>query len=602
MSAMSEYRAPVKDALFALRHIGELEQLAKTELYAHADLETVTSVLEEQGRFMQEVFGPLNASGDREGLTWSPEGVATPSGFKEAYAKFVEAGWQGLNAHAEYGGAGFPESVFACAAEFETASNGALTMCPGLTTGAIECLQEWGTETQKEIYLRRLVTGEWTGTMNLTEPQAGSDVGLCTTKAIPQGDGTYKVTGTKIFISFGEHDMAENIIHLVLARLPEAPPGTKGISLFIVPKFHVDEAGNIGERNDVKCVSIEHKMGIHASPTCVMSFGDEGGATGYLVGEENQGMRAMFTMMNSARIAVGIQGAALGDTAYQKALAYSQERRQGRKIGGDSKEPAFIIEHPDVRRMLLSMKSSIEAMRALIVYNAAAIDLSRALDGDDAERWREIAELLTPVTKAWCTDVGMDVTSTAIQVFGGMGYVEESGVAQHYRDMRIAPIYEGTNGIQAMDLVGRKLGLRMGGVVGDHLQAMRDLDAELADAGEDFASIRTALAAAVESLAGVTDWVMTNGIADPLQALSGATPYLRIFGIVTGGWLMARQALAARNELVGGSDDTAYLQAKITTARYYAEQVLPTAAGLVPSVQAGSSVLYEVDGAALASV
>ena len=599
---MSEYRAPVKDALFALRHIGELEQLAKTERYAHADLETVTSVLEEQGRFMQEVFAPLNASGDREGLTWTPEGVQTPAGFKEAYSKFVDAGWQGLNAHAEYGGAGFPESVFACAAEFETAANGALTMCPGLTTGAIECLQEWGTETQKEIYLRRLVTGEWTGTMNLTEPQAGSDVGLCTTKAIPQGDGTYKITGTKIFISFGEHDLAENIIHLVLARLPEAPPGTKGISLFIVPKFHVDEAGNVGERNDVKCVSIEHKMGIHASPTCVMSFGDDGGATGYLVGEENQGMRAMFTMMNSARIAVGIQGAALGDTAYQKALAYSQERRQGRKIGGDSKEPAFIIEHPDVRRMLLSMKSSIEAMRALIVYNAAAIDLSRALDGDEAERWGEIAELLTPGPKAWCTDVGMDVTSTAIQVYGGMGYVEESGVAQHYRDMRIAPIYEGTNGIQAMDLVGRKLGLRMGGVVGDHLQSMRDLDAELAEAGEEFASIRAQLAAAVETLAGVTDWVMTNGIADPLQALAGATPYLRIFGIVTGGWLIARQALAARGELVAGSDDTAYLQAKITTARYYAEQVLPTAAGLVPSVQAGSSVLYEVDGAALASV
>ncbi len=599
---MAEYRAPVKDALFALRHIGELEQLAKTERYAHADLETVTSVLEEQGRFMQEVFAPRNASGDREGLTWTPEGVQTPAGFKEAYSKFVDAGWQGLNAHVEYGGAGVPESVFACAAEFETAANGALTMCPGLTTGAIECLQEWGTETQKEIYLRRLVTGEWTGTMNLTEPQAGSDVGLCTTKAIPQDDGTYKITGTKIFISFGEHDLAENIIHLVLARTPDAPAGTKGISLFIVPKFHVDEAGNVGERNDVKCVSIEHKMGIHASPTCVMSFGDEGGATGYLVGEENQGMRAMFTMMNSARIAVGIQGAALGDTAYQKALAYSQERRQGRKIGGDSKEPAFIIEHPDVRRMLLSMRSSIEAMRALIVYNAAAIDLSRALDGDEAERWREIAELLTPVTKAWCTDVGMDVTSTAIQVYGGMGYVEESGVAQHFRDMRIAPIYEGTNGIQAMDLVGRKLGLRMGGVVGDHLQNMRDLDAELAEAGEEFASIRTQLAAAVETLAGATDWIMNNGLADPLQALAGATPYLRIFGIVTGGWLLARQALAARGELQSGSDDTDYLQAKITTARFFAEQVLPTAAGLVPSVQAGASVLYEVDGSALASV
>jgi alkylation response protein AidB-like acyl-CoA dehydrogenase len=599
---MSEYRAPVKDALFTLRHIGELERLAATDRYAHADPETVAAVLEEQGRFMNEVFAPLNASGDREGLKWSPEGVETPAGFKEAYAKFVEAGWQGLNAHVEYGGAGFPEAVFACAAEFETAANGALTMCPGLTTGAIECLQEWGTETQKEIYLRRLVTGEWSGTMNLTEPQAGSDVGLCTTKAIPQGDGTYKVTGTKIFISFGEHDMAENIVHLVLARLPEAPAGTKGISLFIVPKFHVDEAGNVGERNDVRCVSIEHKMGIHASPTCVMSFGDEGGATGYLVGEENQGMRAMFTMMNSARIAVGIQGAALGDAAYQKALAYSQERRQGRRIGGDSKEPAFIIEHPDVRRMLLSMRSSVEAMRALIVYNAAAIDLSRALEGDDAERWGEIAELLTPVTKAWCTDIGMDVTSTAIQVFGGMGYVEESGVAQHYRDMRIAPIYEGTNGIQAMDLVGRKLGMRMGGVVNEHLQRMRDLDAELAAAGKEFDSIRSTLAESVEALAGVTEWIMTNGIADPIQALSGATPYLRIFGIVTGGWLLARQALAAQGELDGGSDDEAYLKAKVTTARFYAEQVLPTAAGLVPSVQAGSSALYEVDGSSLASV
>jgi len=599
---MSEYRAPVKDALFALRHIGELEQLAATELYAHADLDTVTSVLEEQGRFMQEVFGPLNASGDREGLKWSPEGVQTPAGFKEAYAKFVEAGWQGLNAHVEYGGAGFPESVFAVAAEFETAANGALTMCPGLTTGAIECLQAWGTEEQKEVYLRKLVTGEWTGTMNLTEPQAGSDVGLCTTKAIPQGDGSYKVTGTKIFISFGEHDMAENIVHLVLARLPEAPAGTKGISLFIVPKFHVNDDGTPGERNDVRCVSIEHKMGIHASPTCVMSFGDEGGATGYLVGEENQGMRAMFTMMNSARIAVGIQGAALGDAAYQKALAYSLERRQGRRIGGDSKEPALIIEHPDVRRMLLSMRSSVEAMRALIVYNAAAIDLSRALTGEDAEHWAEVAELLTPVTKAWCTDVGMDVTSTAIQVFGGMGYVEESGVAQHYRDMRIAPIYEGTNGIQAMDLVGRKLGLRMGGVVNDHLQQIRDLDAELAAAGDEFASIRTTLAESTAALTGVTEWIMTNGIADPVEALSGATPYLRIFGIVTGGWLLARQALAAKGELDGGADDTEYLRAKITSARFYAEQVLPTAAGLVPSVQAGSSALYEVDGASLASI
>ncbi len=599
---MSEYRAPVKDALFALRHIGELEKLSATEKYAHADVGTVATVLEEQGRFMQEVFAPLNASGDREGLVWSPEGVKTPTGFKEAYAKFVEAGWQGLNAHEEYGGAGFPESAFAAAAEFETAANGALTMCPGLTTGAIECLQAWGTEEQKEVYLRKLVTGEWTGTMNLTEPQAGSDVGLCTTKAVPQGDGTYLISGTKIFISFGEHDMAENIIHLVLARLPEAPAGTRGISLFIVPKFMVNDDGSVGERNDVNCVSIEHKMGIHASPTCVMSYGDAGGAVGYLVGEENQGMRAMFTMMNSARIAVGIQGVALGEAAYQKALSYSQERRQGRKIGGDSKEPAFIIEHPDVRRMLLSMKSNIEAMRALVIYNAAAIDFSRALTGDEAERWEEIAELLTPVTKAWCTDIGMDVTSTAIQVFGGMGYIEESGVAQHYRDMRIAPIYEGTNGIQAMDLVGRKLGLRMGGVVNDHLQAIRDTAAELGAAGDDFASMAATLSESLDALTSATEWIMTNGIADPIEALAGATPYLRVFGTVTGGWLLARQALAARAEIDGGSDDVNYLNAKITTARFYAEQVLPTAAGLVPSVEGGSGVLYEVDAEALTSV
>ncbi len=599
---MSDYRSPVSDALFTLRHIGELEQLAATDLYSHADLDTVTSVLEEQGRFMQEVFGPSNAIGDREGLKWSPEGVETPQAFKEAYAKFVEAGWQGLNAHVEYGGAGFPESVFACAAEFMTAANGALTMCPGLTTGAIECLQEWGTEEQKEVYLRKLVTGEWTGTMNLTEPQAGSDVGLSTTKAVPAGDGTYRITGTKIFISFGEHDMAENIIHLVLARLPEAPAGTKGISLFIVPKFLVNEDGSIGERNDVNCVSIEHKMGIHASPTCVMSYGDDGGAVGYLVGEENQGMRAMFTFMNSARIAVGIQGVALGDAAYQKALQYATERRQGREVGGESKDAAPIIVHPDVRRMLLWMRSHIEAMRGLLSFNAAAIDLSRGLDGEDAERWREVAELLTPVSKAWCTDVGMEVTSLAVQVYGGMGYVEESGVAQHFRDMRIAPIYEGTNGIQAMDLVGRKLPMRMGGVVTDFIGRMRELDSELAGAGEEFASIRTNLAEAVTVLEGATNWILTNGLGAPKDALAGATPYLKVFGTVVGGWTIAKLALAAHQELEQGSDDAAWLKAKITSARFYAEQVLPTAAGFVPQVQAGAGVLYEVDADSLASV
>ncbi|MFN8052366.1 MAG: acyl-CoA dehydrogenase [Acidimicrobiales bacterium] len=598
---MSDYRAPIKDALFTLRHIGEIEDLAKTERYAHADYDTVASVLEEQGRFMQEVFGPLNRTGDVEGLKLENGVVTTPSGFKEAYAKFVDAGWQGLNAEEEFGGAGFPEAVFTLALEFMTAANGALTMCPGLTTGAIECLQHWGTEEQKEVYLRKLVTGEWTGTMNLTEPQAGSDVGLCTTKAEPQGDGTYKISGTKIFISFGEHDMAENIIHLVLARIPGAAPGTKGISLFLVPKFMVNADGSLGDRNDVSCVSIEHKMGIHASPTCVLSYGDEGGAIGFLVGEEGQGMRAMFTMMNSARLAVGIQGVALGDAAYQKALIYSQERKQGKAIGGGSHEPAFIIEHPDVRRMLMMMRSQIDAMRALICYNAAAIDFSRThSDPELKEQWSEIAELLTPVTKAWCTDVGMDVTSTAIQIFGGMGFIEESGVAQHFRDARIAPIYEGTNGIQAMDLVGRKLPMRMGGVVNDHFARIRATIAEL-EGTTELKALAAPLQAGLESLEAATNWIFENGLADPKEALAGATPYLEMFGVVTGGWFSARLALAALGELNDGSDDTGYLKARIASASFFIEQLVPRAAGYLPSVTAGASGLYEIDATHLAS-
>ena len=598
---MTDYRAPVNDALFTLRQVGMLDELTKTQRFAHVDEETAASVLEEYGRFMQEVFGPTNAVGDRVGLQWSPEGVHVPDELTRAYAKFVEAGWQGLNAEEAYGGAGFPEAVFVLGAEFMISANGALSMCPGLTTGAIECLQEWGSEEQKEVYLRKLVTGEWTGTMNLTEPQAGSDVGLATTKAVPQDDGTYRISGTKIYISFGEHDMAENIVHLVLARTPDAPPGTKGISLFIVPKFLVNTDGSLGERNDVRCVSIEHKMGIHASPTCVLSYGDDGGAVGFLVGEEGQGMRAMFTMMNSARIAVGVQGVGLSEVAYQQAWQYAQDRRQGREIGAASKDPAPIIVHPDVRRMLLSMRSHIEAMRALAVYNAAALDLSRALDGDDAERWREFAELLTPVTKAWCTDVGCEVTSTAIQIYGGMGYIEESGVAQYFRDARIAPIYEGTNGIQAMDLVGRKLPMRMGGVVTDFIAEMRRVDARLEAAGDDFTTIRTNLAAALDALEEATGWIMTNGLADPKEALAGATAYLAMFGQATGGWLLARLALGAHEELAAGSDRTDFLESKVVSARFYADHYLPRVAGLLGSVRAGAGDLYALDVAGLAS-
>lgn len=599
---MSDYRSPVKDALFTIRHIGRIEELSKSERYSHADIETVGAIVEEYGRFMNEVFAPTNALGDREGLVWSPNGVTTPAEFKPAYDKFVEAGWQGIPAEPEYGGAGLPMVVFAATQEFMTAANGALSMCPGLTIGAVEALEEWGSEQQKETYLRKLTTGEWAGTMNLTEPQAGSDVGLCTTRAEPQPDGTHRVSGTKIFISFGEHDLTENIIHLVLARVPGAPAGTKGISMFIVPKYMVNDDGSLGAHNDVRCLSIEHKMGIHASPTCVMSYGDDGGAIGYLVGEENQGMRAMFTMMNAARIAVGIQGLAMGDAAYQKALEYSRTRLQGREIGGDSSGPAAIIAHPDVRRMLLTMRSQIEAMRALIAYNSMAIDMARTEAGETAERWQELGDLLTPVTKAWCTDVGMEVTSVAVQVFGGMGYVEESGVAQHFRDARIASIYEGANGIQAMDLVGRKLPIRMGGVVADLIASMRSTVADLQAGGDRLASIATNLGAGIDTLESTTNWILSNGPTKPVDALAGATPYLHIFGTVAGGWAIAQLALAADAELRAGSSDAPYLEAKITSARFYAEQLLPMAAGYVAQVTAGASVLYEVDGDTLASI
>jgi alkylation response protein AidB-like acyl-CoA dehydrogenase len=605
---MAEYRAPVKDFLFAARHIGRIAELAETKRYAHADPESIADVVTELGRFMTEVFGPTNAPGDHEGLQWSPDGVVTPTSFAPAYEKYRAAGWQGLLANPAYGGADFPETVVAAALEFTCAANAALSMLPGLTFGAIECLEVWASEEIKETYLQRLVTGEWSGTMNLTEPQAGSDVGLAATKAVPQPDGTHRITGTKIFISFGEHDLAENIVHLVLARLPDAPPGTKGISLFVVPKFLVNDDGSLGERNDVRCVSIEKKMGIHASPTCVMSYGDEGGAVGYLVGEPNQGMRAMFTMMNSARLAVGAQGLGIGDAAFQKAVEYAQERRQGREVGGAATQPAPIVAHPDVRRMLMFMKSHVEAMRNMVVFNAAAIDRTRALDGDEGERWQEIADLLTPVTKAWCTEVGQQVASTAIQVFGGMGYVEESGVSQHYRDVRIGAIYEGTNGIQAMDLVGRKLPMRMGGVIEDFLALMRTVDAELEAAGDELATIRKHLSGAIDVLAETTHWIMTNGLADPREALAGATPYLQMFGIVAAGWLMAQQAVAATTELAKGAsdtahgDDTAYLEAKVATARYYAEQHLPQARGLVAAVTAGSAGLYAIEVEHLQSV
>jgi len=587
---MSEYTAPLRDIRFVLEHLVDLTSVTALPGFDHVDADGVYSVLEENARFMEDLVAPLNRVGDVQGSVRHDDGrVTTPEGFKEAYKAYVDAGWNGVAFPADYGGGGFPWLAGIAMQEMLTSANMAFSMCPLLNQGAVHMLLHHASEEHKETFLPKMITGEWTGTMNLTEPQAGSDVGALSTKAVPQDDGTYRITGTKIFISFGEHDMSENIIHLVLARTPSAPPGTKGISCFIVPKLLVGDDGSLGERNDVTCVSIEHKMGIKASPTCVLSYGDAGeGAVGFLIGEEHAGMRYMFTMMNNARLSVGLEGLALAERAFQMAVAYAKERKQGRAPGAPAGEQSSIIEHPDVRRMLLTQQASIEALRGIIYANAAAMDRA-ARHPDDATRTAcaELADILTPVSKGWGTDLGVELTSLALQVFGGMGYIEETGVAQHFRDARIAPIYEGTNGIQAMDLVARKLPMRAGGAIADYLGSMDATITDLDGAGDDLASIRTALADAVGGLRTATDWLLANGVGNPLDALAGATPYLRLFSMVTGGWMMAQQALAATALLVDASpNDKALYEGKVLTARFYCEQLLPQAAGLVPAVTA----------------
>ena len=595
---MADYKPPVRDVAFVLDNLVDLDALCALDAYSHIDADTLKGALEENARFVAEVIAPVNRVGDIEGSVHDPatNTVRTPTGFVEAYRQYVAAGWGGVPFPVEYDGGGFPWLAGIALQEFISSGNMAFSMAPLLTQGAIDLLLEHGSEELKERYLRRMVTGEWTGTMNLTEPQAGSDVGAVRTKAVPQGDGTYRITGTKIYITFGEHDMAENIVHLVLARTPDAPPGTKGISCFVVPKYLVNDDGSLGERNDAVCVSIEHKMGIKASPTCVMSYGEAGGAVGYLIGEENQGMRYMFTMMNNARLSVGLEGLSLAERAYQDAYTYAIERHQGRAPGAPAGEQSLIIAHPDVRRMLLTMRSLTEAMRNIVYVTAEAIDVSRHHPDAEVRAARnEFVDLLIPVAKGWCTDMGVEVTSLAIQVWGGMGFIEESGVPQHYRDARITTIYEGTNGIQAMDLVGRKLGLRGGAAVMELFDTMASIDAELAAAGDDLAASRKALADALATTRSTTEWVMTNGLANPVDALAGATPFLRMFSLVVAGWLMARQALAAR--AVGGDEG----EAKLATARFFCEQWLPQVHGLTAQVTAGAAPLMDLPAEQLAS-
>ena len=541
---------------------------------------------------MEDLVAPLNRVGDEQGSVRNDDGsVTTPEGFAAAYQAYVDAGWSGVAFPPEYGGGGFPWLVGIAMQEILTSANMAFSMCPLLNQGAIDMLLHHGSEEHKETYLPKMVTGEWTGTMNLTEPQAGSDVGALTTKAVPQDDGTYRITGTKIFISFGEHDMSENIVHLVLARTPSAPPGTKGISCFIVPKLLVDDDGTPGERNDVTCVSIEHKMGIKASPTCVLSYGDAGeGAVGYLIGEENAGMRYMFTMMNNARLSVGLEGLSLAERAFQMALAYAKERRQGRAPGAPAGEQSLIIDHPDVRRMLLTQKACIEALRGIIYANAAAMDRA-AHHPDEAVRAAcdELADILTPVSKGWGTDLGVELTSLALQVFGGMGYIEETGVAQHYRDARIAPIYEGTNGIQAMDLVGRKLPMRAGGAVGDYLgQIQATVDALGRRPATTWRRSTPRWPTGSTPLRAATDWLLANGLGRPARRAgrrhavpAAVQPRHRRLGHGPPG---AGGHAAARRR--GARPTRTFYEGKVLTARFFCEQVLPQARGLLPAVTA----------------
>lgn len=570
------YTAPVKDMLFVMNELAGLAAVNALPGCEDATPETAEAILEENARFCSEVIAPLNHSADKAPSSWSDGKVTTSPGFKEAFRQFGEAGWQGVQHPVEFGGQGLPKLLATPCIEMLNSANLSFALCPLLTDGTIEALMTAGTQQQKETFIANFISGKWTGTMNLTEPQAGSDLALVRTRAVPEGDGTYKLFGTKIFITYGEHDMAENIVHLVLARTPNAPEGVKGISLFIVPKFLVNADGSLGARNDVHCVSIEHKLGIKASPTAVLQFGDHGGAIGTLVGEENRGLEYMFIMMNAARFAVGIQGLSVSERAYQKAVSYARDRIQSRDLAG-SPGPVAIIHQPDVRRMLMSMRAQIEAARALSYVAAATSDAAHFSD-DEATRKSNQAfyEYLVPIVKGWITEMSIDVTSTGVQVHGGMGFIEETGAAQHYRDARILPIYEGTTAIQANDLVGRKT-VRDGGAVAKGIIAqVRQTVSEL-QGDAQLQPIAARLAEAADALELVVDYVVANIKSDIKAVFAGSVAYLKMAGVVLGGWQMARAAAIAAGKLKSGEGDGKFFEAKLATARFYAEQILPQA-------------------------
>jgi alkylation response protein AidB-like acyl-CoA dehydrogenase len=583
---MSEYKAPLRDMHFVLQELAGLAEIAKLPGCEEINAELVDQILEQSAKFAVGVLSPLNKPADKEGSKWDHGKVTTPKGFKEAYRQFVEAGWNALQAPAEHGGQGLPKVVSTPVVEMWKSANLSFSLVTMLTAGAVEALILCGTEQQKKQYLPKMIEGGWTGTMNLTEPQAGSDLALVRTKAVREGDH-YRVSGQKIFITYGEHDLAENIIHLVLGRVEGAPEGVRGISMFLVPKFLVNADGSLGQRNEVQCASIEHKLGIHASPTAVLVYEN---AVGYLVGEENHGLEYMFIMMNLARFAVGMEGLAISERAYQQALAYAKERVQSRDVAGGGKA-VTIIHHPDVRRMLMSMKSQTEAMRALAYVVAAAVDKSlRHPDKEERARNQAFVDLMIPIVKGWFTETGIEVASTGIQVHGGMGFIEETGAAQHLRDARITTIYEGTTGIQANDLIGRKIAREGGATAKEVIGVMRAVEGELGKAaGEDMAATREAFSAALTAAEECVSWMVITYGNDIKAAHAGAVPFLKLMGIVCGGWQMARAALVARQRLSEGKGNKSFYEAKIKTARFYADHVLTQAPGLRNAIVHGAA-------------
>ena len=588
---MSEYIAPLQDMRFVMQELAGLEQVVSLPGCEEASPDVVDAILHEAARFSGEVLSPLNRVGDRDGAKWKDTVVTTSPGFKEAYRQFVDNGWNGLGCDPEFGGQGLPRLLSTAVSEMWKASNHAFSLCPMLTQGAIEALMIAGTDEQKSAYLPNLVSGEWTGTMNLTEPSAGSDLAAVRSRAEPVGDGTYRVFGQKIFITYGEHDMTDNIVHLVLARTPNAPEGVKGISLFVVPKFLLKADGTPGERNDVYCVSIEHKLGIHGSPTAVLAFGDHGGAIGTLVGEENRGLEYMFIMMNAARFNVGLEGLGDAERAYQRAVAYAKDRVQGTEVGvrGGPKVP--IIKHPDVRRMLMSMRARIEAMRALAYVTAAAQDNAHQNpDETSRKKGQAFADLMIPVVKGWSTESAIDIASLGVQVHGGMGFIEETGAAQHLRDARITTIYEGTTAIQANDLIGRKIAREKGVTI---LAVIADMRAATAQLDGELAGIGARQSVAVDALEKAVSWIVANFPTDPKAAHVGAVPFLHLLGIVAGGWQMGRGAVIARAKIAGGDSDP-FWSAKLVTARFFADHFLTQATGLAESVVSGAAGALEM--------